>query len=114
MSSAVAMRWTPRASAMSSTSKLLICTAQLSGHGFRESVSSQSSALVAPSSDSRGGRGRLIITTTASDEHDRAQSHEEWDAAVDAAQIVRFAWLGETMRPSRRPRQAAENGQNRT
>ncbi len=33
---------------MPSTSKALICTAQLSGHGFIESVSSQSSALFAP------------------------------------------------------------------
>ena len=34
MSSAVATRWTPRASGMSSTSKLLLWTAQLLGHGF--------------------------------------------------------------------------------
>ncbi len=52
MSSAVAIRRTPRASGMSATSKVLICVAQLMGHGFFESVSSQSSALVAPSSDS--------------------------------------------------------------
>src|SRR5688572_21198732 len=52
MSSAVAIRRTPRASGMPSTSKALITAAQLCGHGFIVSASRKSSALIAPSSDS--------------------------------------------------------------
>jgi hypothetical protein len=51
MASAVVRRRTPLPSGMPDTSNSLTTVAQLSGHGFVESVMSHSSALAAPSSD---------------------------------------------------------------